>query len=153
VALTTAQKRQVLRLPTVDATVDSLDQKALLGVFDVETTAPTLSTAIQRQILRLPTVDGAVDETDAFALLQTPESGGGGNELISFELGWTIDPTYQLSEVENSVSGDVAVTMEQFQLLVQGFATKPVAEFGPGKPGRSSKKRRPRIRLRDKSNC
>lgn len=120
-ALVTAQKRQALRLPTVDATVDSLDKLALLGLFQVETTAPALSTDLKRQILRLPIVDATVDEKDAFALLQTPQTGNTGPTIDVFSLAWTIDPTFSISESVAASDGAIAVTLGSLQMQIKAF--------------------------------
>lgn len=128
-ALVTAQKRQALRLPTVDASVDSLDQLAFLGIFQIESVVGALSTNQKRWILRLPIVDAAVDELDAWGFLQIPATGGAGNTVDTFSLAWTIDPTYSFDELVNSFDGSIAVTMEEFQVQL-----KAVVEAAIGDP-------------------
>ena len=125
-ALVTAQKRQALRLPTPDLSVDSIDQLALLGVFQVETIAPSFSAAAKRQVLRLPTVDATVDSDDAYGFLQLPQSTGTGPTVDTFSLAWTIDPTFSLSESTAAVSGSASFTLGQFIAGIQGVVLDSV---------------------------
>ena len=113
-AFVTAQKRQTLRLPTPDAAVDSIDQLALLGIWQVETSADALSTNQKRWILRLPIVDAAVDELDAWGFLQLPQTANVGVVTDSFSLSWAIDPTYSFSVPLDSGSGAISATLENF---------------------------------------
>lgn len=113
-ALSTAQRFQAVRIPTVDGVIDSIDAYAFLGILQVETSAPVLSTALKYQILRLPIVDGTVDEKDAYALFQTPESGGLGNVTDVFSLNWNIDPTWTDSQPEITRDGALSFTLGDF---------------------------------------
>ena len=128
-ALVTAQQRQTLRLPTPDASVDSIDQLAFLGIWQVESTQDTISTNQKRWILRLPVVDAAVDELDAWGFLQIPASGGGGNTTDVFSLAWTIDPTWAVSIISANVDGALGPTLSQIIMALQGAAViAPEAE-------------------------
>lgn len=113
-SLVTAQKRQTLRLPTVDATVDSIDGLAFLGIWQVETSAPALSDNLRRWVLRLPIVDAAVDELDAWGFLHIPQSGGAGNVTIDFSLSWNIDPTIEFVSSQYSGDGAIGITLGGF---------------------------------------
>ena len=135
-AFTTAQKRQVLRLPTVDATVDEVDAFGFLGVPQVLTTptTPTLATSIKRQILRLPTVDAVVDEVDAYGFLGTPfPVAVGGPTIEQFTLEWSIDPTSE--QVDPTFAGSMESSISPFAFNIGG-------EFiGPPGPQRGTSRR------------
>ena len=66
-AFLSLQKRQFLRLPTVDGSVDKTDKFAFSGIVEVLSASGT--SAFQRQFLRLPIADGSFDKDDRFALI------------------------------------------------------------------------------------
>lgn len=130
-----AFKRQFLRLPIADSSFDKDDRFAILGV--IRTLTSTLTSAQKKQLLRLPVVDASFTTSDKFAFFGLMEpSGGLATEVLfeRFEVTWSLDPTWSVTEKPETNTGNIFVEIGGFVFALAGInIDPPVAK--PGNPG------------------
>ena len=120
-ALTSAQRRQVLRLGTPDSSFDKSDRYSRLGL--IQTFSPNLTDAQRYQVLRLGIVDASVSTGDRYSrlgLIQALNVGGPSIEL--FETSFFVTPTWQVNALPQSVTGSIAAAIGSFFIDFLGTA-------------------------------
>lgn len=131
---TTAQRYQVLRQPVVDASVSTSDKYALLGVFDVTSSASFLSEDFRRQIARcLPAPDGSISAADRYNFAHSYRSEvSTGPTVDIFNLEWSLEPIWSANLLPSANAGVIAAVLQGAVSDFDGVHVgPPVAETTP----------------------
>lgn len=121
---TSVQKYQLLRIVDPDGTVDSDDQRALLGI--TQGASYELSSAQKKQLLRLAVPDGTVTTSDKFAFLGYMEAQNPSTDITEFfSVDWTIDSTLTGRLLPVTNTGAFSIVLEDVQGGLIGRVVNP----------------------------
>lgn len=109
-ALSEAQRRQIIRVGIADASITTNDRYAIAGIY---LQATEWSEDLRRQIARaLPVVDGSISAADRYNLAHTYLSEQAAGPIIEiFDVSWSVNPTMTGTLLPSSVSGEVVAVL------------------------------------------